>query len=99
MVKQPKSGSYINNTENTLEYFLKRDIVCKKGFENRPCLWRSAYPGGVSAAAVFQKSVTNSFRLIVRRRNQWQDRGVEYLPDSVEEVRRHHEMLERLMKG
>ncbi|MBO5999136.1 MAG: hypothetical protein J6P87_05575, partial [Lachnospiraceae bacterium] len=26
-----------------------------------------------------------------------QDRGEEFLPDEVEEVRRHHEMLERLI--
>lgn len=28
-----------------------------------------------------------------------QDRGVEFLPDSVEQVRRHHEMLARLIAG
>lgn len=27
-----------------------------------------------------------------------QDRGIEYLPDDVEQVRRHHEMLRRLIE-
>ena len=28
-----------------------------------------------------------------------QDRGYEFLPDETEQVRRHHEMLKRLIEG